>query len=287
MANSETKETPENKNKLTKKKDFIELEFIGKNLTNNGIFDSNILEEAKKLNPEIKETKPLVICIGEGFVVKGLDEFLEGKETGKKYTLKLTPEKAFGKRDSKLIKLMPMRIFAEQKVYPQPGMTFALDNALVKIISVSGGRVLVDFNNPLASKEIEYEFTIKKIVSDDKEKINALQNFLFGQIFDFDIEEVGNEKEGKKKIVFKELRLAPILNAFKDKFKEILGMDIEILEKKKEEVKKQSEEIEASKNASLGKEEKKKQDKEKVGEEKEQAKDKKQAGENTEKTKKE
>jgi len=233
MTNSEGKET-------AKKKDFIELEFLGKNLLNNEIFDTNVLEEAKKINPDIKDVRPLVICIGQEMVVKGLDEFLDGKEIGKKYNLKLTPDKAFGKRDPKLIRLIPMKVFLEQKIYPQPGMTLALDNSLVKVVSVSGGRVMVDFNNPVAGKDIEYEFTIKKIISDDKEKVKALQNFLFGQTFEFDLEEDKDKKT--KKILFKEVKLAPILNVFKDKFKELLDVDLEILEKKKEEKKEKVEE---------------------------------------------
>jgi FKBP-type peptidyl-prolyl cis-trans isomerase SlyD len=222
MANSE----------IVKNKDFVELEFLGRNLFNNEVFDTNILEEARKINPEIKQVRPLNVCIGQEMVVKGLDEFLEGKEVGKKYSLKLTPDKAFGKRDSKLIRLIPMKMFLEQKVYPQPGMTLALDNSLVKVISVSGGRVMVDFNNPLAGKDLEYEFTIKNIISDDKEKINSIQKYFFGQIFEYDLEEA---KDGKtKKIVFKDLKLMPILEVFKDKFKDVLGFDVEILEKKAE-----------------------------------------------------
>jgi FKBP-type peptidyl-prolyl cis-trans isomerase 2 len=221
MANPDAKE-------IVSKKDFIELEFLGRNLTNNEVFDSNILEEAKKLNPKVSGVKPLVICVGYDMVVKGLDEFLIGKEMKKKYTLNLTPERAFGKRDSKLIRLIPLKMFLEQKVYPEPGMTLALDNNLVKVVSVSGGRVMVDFNNPLAGKDIEYEFTIKKKVEDIKTKAEALQNFLFGQVFEFDADEKA------KKLIFKDVKLTPILNVFKDKFKEILGYDIEIFEKKEE-----------------------------------------------------
>jgi len=228
----------------TKKHDFIELEFIGKNINDNEVFDTNIKEEAKKLNPNVKDIKPLVVCIGADMVVKGFDEALVEKEVGKKSAIKLEPEKAFGKRDAKLIRLVPKRFFVEQRINPIAGMTLSLDNALVKVISSSGGRVMIDFNNPLAGKDIEYEFTIKKIVSDNKEKVNALQRFLFGKEFEFDID------EEKKKIVFSELQLMPILNAFKEKFKELLGFDVEILAKK------EKKEIEASKNlGSLGKEE--------------------------------
>jgi len=219
----------------TKKGDFIEIEYTGIDLLTNTIFDTNIKEEAKKINPKMS-TKPLVVCIGEGMVVEGLDEALEDKELGKEYNIRLEPEKAFGKRYKELIKLIPMRVFTEQKVYPEKGMTLVLDNSLAKVVSVSGGRVLVDFNNPLAGKDIEYKFMIKRIVYDDKERINALQKFFFGQEFAFDL----IEKEGKKKIIFKDLKLVPILNAFKDKFKNILGFDVEVFEGKKQEKKQEN-----------------------------------------------
>ncbi len=209
------------------KKDFVEIEFIGRNLANNEIFDTNIKEEAKKINLELSG-KPLIVRIGDGMIVKGFDEALESKEIGKKYTIKLEPEKAFGKRQPNLARLIPMKVFIEQKIYPQPGMTLALDNNLVKVMSVSGGRVMVDFNNPLAGKDVEYEFTIKRIVDDIKEKINAVQRFYFGMEFEFDV------NEQNKKIIFKDIKLIPILNAFKEKFKEMFDMDIEILDKKEE-----------------------------------------------------
>ncbi len=223
----------------TKKHDFVEVEFVGRNLGNNEIFDTNIPAEAKKIELEITNNKPFIISIGRGMVVKGFDEALEDKEVGKKYTVKIGPEKAFGKRNPSLVRLIPMKVFAEQKIYPQPGMTLALDNNLVKVVSVSGGRVLVDFNNPVAGKDVEYEFTIKKLITDDTEKVRATQAFLFGHEFEFNLE----EKDGKKKIVFSDIKLTPVLNAFKHKFKELLDMEVEILakpekkEEKKEEVK--------------------------------------------------
>lgn len=215
---------------ITKKNDFVSIDFIGKNLQNNEVFDTNVTEEAQKIKLELSG-KPLIACVGHGMVVKGFDEALENKEIGKKYSIKIAPDKAFGPRYPKLVRLIPLKVFLEQKVYPQPGMTMALDNNLVKVVSVSGGRVMVDFNNPLAGKDIEYEFTITKIIEDSKEKVSAVQRFFFGQEFEFDVD------EKSKKIIFKDVKLTPVLNAFRDKFKEFLGMDVEIFAKaeKKEE----------------------------------------------------
>ncbi len=219
MARAEQTKSP---NETAKKGDFVEIEFTAR--AEGEIFDTTIREEAKKLNPKA-EPKPLIICIGEDMVVKGFDKALEAKEIGKKYSIKLNPEEAFGKRFANLVKLIPKKVFTAQNMNPVAGMTVALDSAIARIINVSGGRVLVDFNNPLAGKEIEYEFIVKRKIADTKEKVNALQGFFFKHEFPFELD------EARKKIVFSEIQLTSILNMFKDKFRELTGFDVEIFVK--------------------------------------------------------
>ena len=208
-----------------KNNDFIEIEYLGR--TDGEVFDTNVPEELKKINPQA-EAKPLVVVAGKDMLVKGFDKELEGKEIGKKYSIKIAPEEAYGNRNPKLIKLIPKRVFSEHKMNPVAGMTVSLDNQVAKIVSASGGRVLVDFNNPLSGKDLEFDFTITKKITDIKQKINTLQEFYFRQVFEYDIDEKA------KKIIFKEVQLAPVLNMFKDKFKDLVGMDLEIFAKKED-----------------------------------------------------
>ena len=42
------------------------------------------------------------------------------------------------------------------------------------IRSVAGGRTTVDFNHPLAGKDLEYTFAIVSLVNDSAEKVRAL-----------------------------------------------------------------------------------------------------------------
>ncbi len=226
----------------TKKRDFIELEFLGRDALTGEAFDTNIPSEAKKLNLKA-EAKPMIICIGEDMVVKGFDKALEDKESGKKYKIKLSPDEAFGKRIAKLVKLIPKKIFTDNKMQPVAGMTVALDNMIARIVSASGGRIMVDFNNPLAGKEIEYEFEVKRFVTDTKEKVNSIQNFFFRQEFPFDLD---NEK---RKIIFDDVNLTQVLNMFKDKFKELVGYDVEIFAKTEKQEK--SEKIEEKSEISV------------------------------------
>ncbi|MEK6935435.1 MAG: peptidylprolyl isomerase [Nanoarchaeota archaeon] len=206
------------------KNDFIEIEFTGK--ANNEIFDTTNKEEAKSIGIDA-DVKPVIISVGHEMLLKGLDENLEGKEIGKKYSVHISPEKGFGKRDSKLMKTIPIKIFHEKKMNPYPGLTVQMDNYMAKILSVSGGRVIVDFNNPLAGKDIDYSFNVLRKVDNDKEKIEAVQEFFFRQKFEFEI----NEKD--KKVIFKEEKIKPFLEVFKNKFKEMTGFEFEVVEQSK------------------------------------------------------
>ena len=226
---------------MLQKNDFIELDFIGR-VKGGEIFDTNIPEEAKKINLEI-ETKPLVICLGQNMILPAIDEFLIGKEIGK-YSLELGPEKAFGLRNRELIKTMSIKVFLEKEIMPQPGMMFNFDNIIGKISAVSGGRVIVDFNHPLSNKTVIYELNIKKKIEDKKEKIESLMLFFFQKKFDFkiskssDFDDAQKSKEGKKisdieekKILVKaEAKLKPLFDMFRPKFKEIFNLELEIEE---------------------------------------------------------
>lgn len=205
-----------------KKKDFIQIEFTGK--TKEGqIFDSNLKEDLEKAQLNL-EAKPFVFCLGEDMFLKGVDEFLIGKEVGKEYSIELEPERAFGKRDSTQIQLLPMKTFIEHKLNPFPGAMFNFDGRIAKVLSVSGGRIRIDFNNPLAGKEVIYKVKIIKKIDDKKEKVNALNQFFFRKDFDSEIKE--NKLFLKVDKGFKQF-----VELFKDKYKEILELDLNVIEK--------------------------------------------------------
>ena len=99
-------------------------------------------------------------------ILPAIDKFLIGKEAGKEYNLELPPEKAFGKRQKEKVKTMPMKVFERHGINPRRGMAFNFDNKIGKIKAVSGARVIVDFNNPMASKDVEYNLKPKKKIKD-------------------------------------------------------------------------------------------------------------------------
>jgi FKBP-type peptidyl-prolyl cis-trans isomerase 2 len=206
---------------VTKKNDFVELRYTG--IAQGNVFDSNIEEDLKKMNTREKPRKTIVM-IGKGMLVKGFDDALEGKEVGKEYEIKVGVKDGFGDRKRDLVKTIPLKIFTEKKISPYPGLVLAMDDMLAKVITVSGARVVTDFNNPLAGKELNYNFTIVRKVEDEKEKAETL--------FEFLLRFVPPEIEIKDSVVVRGPKeLGFFIGAVKDKFKELMGKDLKFEER--------------------------------------------------------
>ena len=190
-------------------KDFIEIVFTGR--TDEGkIFDSNKAEDLRKANMKA-DTKPFVFALGQEMFLKGVDEFLIGKEIGE-YKISLEPEKAFGKRVPSLVQTIPTKQFTKQNINPLPGTVLNFDGKFGKILTVSGGRVMVDFNNPLAGKNISYDIQILKKIEDIKEKVKSINDFLFQKDFKFEIKD-------KKLTIEADKTMKKVIELFKDKYK--------------------------------------------------------------------
>ena len=153
-----------------KKKQFVEIDFTGRVKDTNEIFDTTIKSDAKSIG--VDKVKPLLICVGERMLPEKFDDFIliKGKEVGKEYSLELPPKDAFGERKKDLVKMLPLKMFTDKGIMPYRGLLLNLDDMIVRIGSVSGGRVIADFNNPLAGKAITYKFKINKIIEDKKEQ---------------------------------------------------------------------------------------------------------------------
>lgn len=159
-----------------KKHDFVEIEYTAKLKEDGTIFDTTEEKVAKENNVYDKNAdySPLVICIGDNNILKALEDQLIGKETGKEYTFEIATENAFGRKDAKLIRLIPASKFRQQSIQPVPGLQLNIDGIFGVVKTVSGGRVLVDFNHPLAGKDLIYNVKINRVVDDNKEKLNSL-----------------------------------------------------------------------------------------------------------------
>jgi FKBP-type peptidyl-prolyl cis-trans isomerase 2 len=202
-----------------KKKDFVELEYTAKLKEEDIIFDTTDEALAKKENihSEKMEYGPIIICVGEQHVIKGLDSKIEGKEPGT-YTFEIPAEEAFGKKNPQLIQLISTAKFRQQKITPMPGLQINIDGTIGTVKTVTGGRTMVDFNHPLSGKDVVYEIKITRIVTDKTEKAKALLKTLI-QVKDADIKVENDEA----KIKLKQELPKEITEKISEKVKDLAG----------------------------------------------------------------
>ena len=140
------------------------------------VFDTTVEDVAKEegIYKEGGLYEPTLVVVGEGWVLRALDDGLLNLELRKTDRIEIPPEKAFGTRDAEKIRLYPLRKLTSRKITPQVGMRVEVDGSLATVRTIGSGRVLLDFNLPLAGKTLVYEVTVQKKLTRVKEKILAL-----------------------------------------------------------------------------------------------------------------
>jgi len=193
--------------------------YTGKVVSNSEIFETT--EEKKAVEGGIfqegRKYMPLPIVTGNGEMLKPIEEAIDRMKSGETKKIVLKPSEAFGERKAEMIVVVPLAEFRRREINPVPGLVIDLNNQRGKVQSVSGGRVRVDFNHPLAGKDIEYEIKIEKELKSNREKIDAFFEKYFGMI-----------PEKEKKLSIKENKvdvaidakyaegIAPLKKAFSD-----------------------------------------------------------------------
>jgi peptidylprolyl isomerase len=156
--------------------DFVLIDYILKVKDSNEVFDVTMEDQAKVANAYSPEQvyEPHLIIVGQGWMMKGIEEALVDAEEGQEKELEISPEKAFGERDGTKVRIIPARELTRQGVTPRPGARIEVGGMLATIRSVGSGRVTIDYNHPLAGKALSAKIYVRKIVSDPVERIREL-----------------------------------------------------------------------------------------------------------------
>jgi len=158
------------------KGDFIIIDYVAKVKETGEIFDTTNEEVAKKehLYKEGDIYEPKLVVIGEGWVLKALDESLATMEIEKPTSAEISPSKAFGDRDAEKVRRVPLRQLLAKEITPSIGLRIEYGGKMATVRAIGAGRVLLDFNPPLAGKTLVYEVTIQKKLETAEERVAAI-----------------------------------------------------------------------------------------------------------------
>ncbi len=148
--------------------------------------DNEVVETTKEevavkegIFDEKRKYQAAIAVIGERNFFEKVDNELKNMSVGEKKRIKLEPKEAFGERNDELVRVVALKEFKKRNITPFPGLVVDLNGLKGRVQSVSGGRVRVDFNHPLAGKEIEFELEVIEKIEGDENKANALVEKFF------------------------------------------------------------------------------------------------------------
>ena len=113
------------------------------------------------------DTEPVNFVVGDGALDKGLELALIGLRAGDRQTLTLMPGQAFGEREDAALQWVerdrfpPHMALQEGQIIGFSGQ--AGEDVAGAVIEIQERRVRVDFNHPLAGREIEFEVEILSV----------------------------------------------------------------------------------------------------------------------------
>ena len=136
-----------------KKGDMVTIHYTGK-FEGGEVFDSS----------EGKE--PLQFKVGEGRMIKGMDEGVVGMEKGQQKKIMIMPSEAYGDVQQQLIQQIPKNALPEQiKKDVKEGMYLRLQDPQGNVIpcritKVDENTVTLDLNHPLAAKILHFDVKV-------------------------------------------------------------------------------------------------------------------------------
>ncbi len=154
----------------------ILLDYTARIKDNGEIFETTIEDDAKKSNlyDPTRTYEPRLISVGEGWVLKGLDEALTSTDVGQKLSIEISPDKGFGERDTNKVRMIPQRKLGEKANEIKVGDVVELDDRTGIIRYIGSGRVQIDYNHRLASRVLVYDVNVVKKIESNDDKIKYL-----------------------------------------------------------------------------------------------------------------
>ena len=136
-------------------------------------FHYSVAEAGQEAIESSKDRDPLVILVGHGNIIPGLEKALEGHEAGDSFGVDVAAADAYGERRDGLTQRVPKKHFGSQRL--APGMQVVLNTNFgpraVTVEKVGMSVVDVDLNHPMAGKDLHFDIEIVDVREAQPEEI--------------------------------------------------------------------------------------------------------------------
>ena len=122
-----------------------------------------------------KDKAPAVFSVGDGNLLPGFEQALFGLKAGDKRSIVLNQEQAFGPHNQDNIQIMRRGLF-DRDLDLEVGMVVSFaDKSKAElpgvIKAINDDQITVDFNHPLAGKDLTFQVEIINVVDADAQSV--------------------------------------------------------------------------------------------------------------------
>lgn len=136
--------------------------------------DYTLKDDDGKILDTSEGREPLNFIHGNGHLIPGLEEALEGKTKNDKLNVAIPPEKGYGLRSGEMIQTVDKSNF-DKDTQIEVGMQFQaqMDQGvqMLTVTKVEGNKVTLDGNHPLADKTLHFNVDVKDVREATKEEL--------------------------------------------------------------------------------------------------------------------
>lgn len=130
--------------------DTVEVHYTG-TLDNGDVFDTT------------KDNEPFQFTLGEGEVIDGFDEAVQGMEVGDEKEIHVKKEDAYGEPNPELVQEVPREQFGDAELEEGLMMEVQAQNGQkipAQVKEVGDSTVTLDMNPPLAGEDLNFEIEL-------------------------------------------------------------------------------------------------------------------------------
>jgi FKBP-type peptidyl-prolyl cis-trans isomerase SlyD len=137
-------------------------------------FHYTLKDDAGKVIDSSEGGDPLFYIHGHGNLVPGVERELEGKSTGDKLDIEVSPADGYGEYDKQLVQKIPRRALkgiAKVTVGMRLQMQTQHGPRAVAVTHVAGDLVTVDGNHPLAGQNLNFHIEVEEVREATEEEL--------------------------------------------------------------------------------------------------------------------
>lgn len=134
---------------------------------------------------KVTEERPLTFIFGAGLMIPKFESNIEGMNAGDNFEFELKSTEAYGTKSEEMVMDLPLDVF---KVEGEVNYDLVKQGAMVPMMDNSGNRlngivlevgeeaVKMDFNHPMAGKDLHFKGNVLNIREATEEELAAIQN---------------------------------------------------------------------------------------------------------------